>query len=138
MLERFLEQQPAICAALLSSEVRRSGSDICTLNENDITDAEDITQALRPMLVAAKMYTRETIGDKPIVRDIKQAISQDLQKRYNTVEEKNTPHTASALDPRFKSLHFLTTDVISDVYSRLVVEAASLQVGFIELIYYIV
>ncbi|XDV44730.1 hypothetical protein PO909_012970, partial [Leuciscus waleckii] len=41
--------------------------------------------------------------------------------------EKNTLHTASALDPRFKSLPFLTTDDISDIYSRLVVEAASLQ-----------
>ncbi|CAL8383227.1 unnamed protein product [Gadus morhua 'NCC'] len=67
------------------------------------------------------------MGDKPIVRDIKQAINQDLQKRYSTVEEKNTLHTASALDPRFKSLPFLTTDDISATYSKLVVEAASLQ-----------
>ncbi|XP_030235893.1 zinc finger BED domain-containing protein 1-like [Gadus morhua] len=148
MLQRFLEQQPAICAALLSSDVRRSGSDICTLNENDITDAEDIMQALRPMFVATKIVseeknptlsiiapvhakllndTHQAMGDKPIVRDIKQAINQDLQKRYSTVEEKNTLHTASALDPRFKSLPFLTTDDISATYSKLVVEAASLQ-----------
>ena len=79
------------------------------------------------------------MGDKPIVRDIKQAINQDLQKRYSTVEEKNTLHTASALDPRFKSLPFLTTDDISATYSKLVVEAASLQVGFNELlVYYLV
>ena len=160
MLQRFLEQQPAICAALLSSDVRRSGSDICTLNENDITDAEDIMQALRPMFVATKIVseeknptlsiiapvhakllndTHQAMGDKPIVRDIKQAINQDLQKRYSTVEEKNTLHTASALDPRFKSLPFLTTDDISATYSKLVVEAASLQVGFNELlVYYLV
>ena len=36
------------------------------------------------------------------------------------------------------TLPFLTTDDISDIYSRLVVEAASLQVGLIELVYYIV
>ncbi|KAI4793909.1 hypothetical protein KUCAC02_032402 [Chaenocephalus aceratus] len=29
MLERFLEQQPAICAALLSSEVRKTEKDLC-------------------------------------------------------------------------------------------------------------
>ncbi|KAI4786636.1 hypothetical protein KUCAC02_035579 [Chaenocephalus aceratus] len=33
MLERFLEQQPAICAALLSSEVRKTEKDLCTLTE---------------------------------------------------------------------------------------------------------
>ncbi|XP_053569082.1 zinc finger BED domain-containing protein 4-like [Bombina bombina] len=32
MVERFLEQQPAICATLLSPEVRKSESDLCTLN----------------------------------------------------------------------------------------------------------
>ena len=64
-----------------------------------------------------------------MVRDTKQAIIQDLQKRYSTVEEKNTLHTASALDPRFKSLPFLTTDDISDTYQPGCVEAASFQVG---------
>lgn len=32
MLRRFLEQQPAICEALLSPEVRRSSTDICGKN----------------------------------------------------------------------------------------------------------
>ena len=91
MLQCFLEQQPAICAALLSPEVRKSGSDVCTLNEYYITDAEDIMQA-QPMLVTTKIvseeknptlsiivpvqakllnYTQEAMGDKPTVRDIK-------------------------------------------------------------------
>ena len=45
--------------------------------------------------VQAKLLndTHEAMGDNPIVRDIKQAISQDLQKRYSTVEEKKTPST---------------------------------------------
>lgn len=42
MLLRFLEQQSAICTALLCPEVRKSGSDIFTLNETDIGHGEEI------------------------------------------------------------------------------------------------
>uniref|UniRef100_A0A3Q1BI66 BED-type domain-containing protein n=1 Tax=Amphiprion ocellaris TaxID=80972 RepID=A0A3Q1BI66_AMPOC len=41
MLDRFLEQQPAVSAALLSPEVRRNEKDLCTLTEADVTVAED-------------------------------------------------------------------------------------------------
>lgn len=46
MLERFLDQQLAISAALLSPEVSRNEKDLCNLKEKDITDAEDIGQHL--------------------------------------------------------------------------------------------
>lgn len=39
MLECFLEQQPAIHAALLSTEVCKSEKEICTLTDSDITTA---------------------------------------------------------------------------------------------------
>ena len=45
MLKRFLEQQPAICAALLSPDVRKNSTDIFTLNETDIGNAEEIVRA---------------------------------------------------------------------------------------------
>ncbi|CAL8326338.1 unnamed protein product [Boreogadus saida] len=56
MLERFLEQQPAISAALLSPEVRRNERDLCTLKEDDITDAEDVVKALKPMKRATQEH----------------------------------------------------------------------------------
>ncbi|KAK0143563.1 Zinc finger BED domain-containing protein 6 [Merluccius polli] len=49
MMDRFLEQQPAVCAALLSSEVRKGGTDICTLKEVDVTNAEEMAMALKPL-----------------------------------------------------------------------------------------
>ena len=49
MVDRFLEQQLAVCAALLSPQVRKGESDICTLNETDISNAEDLVKALKPM-----------------------------------------------------------------------------------------
>ena len=56
MLRRFLEQQPAICAALLSPEVR-SGRDILTLNETDVGHAEEIVRALKSMQVATTVMS---------------------------------------------------------------------------------
>nr|XP_010776357.1 PREDICTED: zinc finger BED domain-containing protein 1-like [Notothenia coriiceps] len=61
MLERFLEQQPAICAALLSSEVRKTEKDLCTLTESDVTTAEEVVSALKPMKEATQYMSKEKI-----------------------------------------------------------------------------
>lgn len=149
MVQRFLEQQPAICATLLSPQVRKKDSDIATLTEADITNAEDLIAALKPMkdattlisqektptvcLIApvhAKLIqnTRPCAEDSPLVREIKQAISEDLSKRYSIEQERNTLHTASALDPRFKALAFLSEKEREDTYGRVIAEAAALEV----------
>lgn len=49
----------------------------------------------------------------------------DLQKRY--IDLKATLHACSAMDPRFKSLPFLTEDERQEVYDGLIVEAARLS-----------
>lgn len=49
-------------------------------------------------------------------------------KRYQSVAEKKMLHTASALDPRFKGLPFLTEEERFDVYNGVIEEAASLEV----------
>ena len=59
MLERFLEQQPAISATLLAPEVRRNETDLCTLKEEDITNAEDVVRALKPMKAATQVRSEE-------------------------------------------------------------------------------
>lgn len=151
MIERFLEQQPAICAALLSPEVRKSGTDICTLSEADVTNAEEIAVTLKPIkdatnimceastptlsviapLHAQLLHDTETgfSGETQMVREIKQAIHEDLSKRYSTVADKNMLYTASILDPRFKALPFLSQDEQHDVQSKVIAEAAALEVG---------
>ena len=137
MIERFLEQQPAICAALLSTEVRRSEKDIFTLSESDITCAEEVLRALKPMKDATLVMSEESMptlsliaplhaklvmgaeenpDDTQTIKDIKAAIAQDLGKRYN---EKETLYMASTVDPRFKDLPFLSEAEASEIYSRL-------------------
>ncbi|KAK0150377.1 Zinc finger BED domain-containing protein 1 [Merluccius polli] len=139
MVDRFLEQQPAICAALLSTEVRRSEKDIFTLTEADITCAEAVIKALKPMKdatlvmseesmptvsIIAPLYaklvrgTEEHLDDTQTIKSIKAAIATDLGKRY-AGDEQDTLRMASALDPRFKDLPFLSEAEASDIYFRM-------------------
>uniref|UniRef100_A0A3B1IEW9 BED-type domain-containing protein n=1 Tax=Astyanax mexicanus TaxID=7994 RepID=A0A3B1IEW9_ASTMX len=151
MIERFLEQQPAICAALLSPQVRRCGSDICTLSEMDISTAEEIASALKPVkdatcimsedstptlsviapLHAQLLHDTEAAGvaaETPVIREIKLAIHEDLVKRYSCARNKHMLYTSSFLDPRFKALPFLTTKDQLEVHANVLAEAAALQV----------
>ncbi|XP_038133614.1 E3 SUMO-protein ligase ZBED1-like [Cyprinodon tularosa] len=142
MLERFLEQQPAIHAALLSTEVRKSEKEICTLTDSDITTAEEVVAAMKPMKVATLAVSEEAsptlsivaplhaqliheLQDKPsdstLTRELKTAMYQDLNKRY--LNEKEALYKASALDPRFKALPFLSEDEREDVYNGITAEA---------------
>ncbi len=59
MLQRFLEQQPAVTAALLSSEVRKNEKDISTLSEADITAVEEVVTAMKPMKIATVAMEEE-------------------------------------------------------------------------------
>ncbi len=88
MLERFLEQQPAISAALLTPEVRRNEKEMCTLKEEDITDAEDVCRALKPMKMATQVMSEEksptlssTPEDSNIVKEVKAEIKKNLSTR---------------------------------------------------------
>ncbi|XP_035480235.2 E3 SUMO-protein ligase ZBED1-like isoform X2 [Scophthalmus maximus] len=104
MLQRFLEQQPAIHAALLSAEVRKTEKEICTLSESDITAAEEVVTAMKPMKVATLVMSQETtptlsvvaplhaqlihdLQDSPtdsnLTREIKSAVCQDLKEKTN-------------------------------------------------------
>ncbi|XP_072568141.1 E3 SUMO-protein ligase ZBED1-like isoform X2 [Paramormyrops kingsleyae] len=148
MLQRFLEQQPAICAALLSGEVRKTEKDLCTLNDSDITSAEEIVSALKPMKVATLVLSEESTAtlslvaplhaqmihdlqespsESTMIKEIKSAICLDLNKRYLDDEQKDILYVASAMDPRFKALPFLSDDKRQDIYVRVIAEAARCQ-----------
>ncbi|XP_017261968.1 E3 SUMO-protein ligase ZBED1-like [Kryptolebias marmoratus] len=129
MLERFLEQQPAVSAALLAPEVRKQEKDLCSLTEADITAAEDIAQALKSLKKATLVMSQESTpslsviaplkerlledmqpssSDSAVVKEMKIAMCRDLQKRYLGLKDELS--IAAALDPRFKALLFLSDD----------------------------
>ncbi|XDV21825.1 hypothetical protein PO909_026845 [Leuciscus waleckii] len=128
-------------------KVRKNVTD-CALTENDISSAEEMVEALRPMLVETNIMCEEknstisvvaplhaqllrdttsTEEDSPLVREIKGAINQDLSKRYQSEVEKDLLRMSSALDPRFKSLLFLSPEEVQDTYAKLQSKAAALK-----------
>ncbi|XP_060746823.1 E3 SUMO-protein ligase ZBED1-like [Tachysurus vachellii] len=107
------------------------------MNEADITCAEEVLKALKPMKnatlvmseesmptlsVIAPLYSKLVMGteespdDTKTAKDIKAAIAQDLGKRY--ANERETLCMA-ALDPRFKDLPFLSEMEIKETYSKM-------------------
>nr|XP_033467746.1 zinc finger BED domain-containing protein 1-like [Epinephelus lanceolatus] len=144
MLERFLEQQPAIFATLLSQDVRRNEKDLCTLTEEDVTIAEDLVRVLKPVKEATLAMSEDkqptlsviapllallqealtpSLEDSTVVRDLKAAAKNNLRTRYDA--QKDTLYAASALDPRFKALPSLSAKERDDTFSRLQSEAAT-------------
>ncbi|KAK0141282.1 Zinc finger BED domain-containing protein 1 [Merluccius polli] len=103
--------QPAVTAALLSPDVRKREKEISTFIESDISNLEFI-EALKPVKVATCVMSdennptisviaplhaqllqatqKETLRDLPFVRDLKEAVHQELSKRYTSEVEKTT------------------------------------------------
>lgn len=129
--------------------MRKGAHDICTLSEADVSGAEHLVTALKPTKLATTTMSEESIPtlsviaplhaqllanfttaseDDPMTREVKHAIRADLMKRYTSTKERHILHAASALDPRFKALPFLSEDEKMETYSRMTAEAASLEV----------
>ncbi|XP_051973846.1 E3 SUMO-protein ligase ZBED1-like [Xyrauchen texanus] len=126
---------------LPSSQLRKTEKEICTLTESDITAAEEVVTAMKPMKVATLVMSEETTptlsvvapllaqlihdlqdspADSSLTKEIKSVICQDLNKRYLN---KEALYVASAMDPRFKALPFLSEDQHQDIYARITAEA---------------
>ena len=146
MVERFLEQQPAILCALTSNEVKRNAKDIVTLSDGDINESQNAVELLKPMKVATAIMCDEhhptvsliyplktqilqsmTVkdGDSMLVKEVKNAITEDLVKRYTSPDIENFLLLTSALDPRFRSLPQLDDARRNQVYDSLHMKAVS-------------
>ena len=145
MLQRFLEQQPAVYAALTSKELRGKATDVSTLSDDDIRVAQDVVELMHVMKQCTTMMCEEcqptasiivplkaqlisafelNDNDSGIIKDMKKTVINDLKSRYNTVLPEL--QMISALDPRFKSLSFLGEDDRTTAYADLTQKAASL------------
>ncbi|KAL0154283.1 hypothetical protein M9458_050396 [Cirrhinus mrigala] len=139
MIEPYLEQQQAIAAALLSSEVRRNVREIDNLDAADIADAEDIVKLLTPLKKPTTVLcdeSRPTISlimplkhmiqvsmapcdvDSNTVSQMKAAILNDLADRYQG-EQAEFLYESSALDPRFRALPHLNNSERDEIFNRL-------------------
>ncbi|XP_037095176.1 E3 SUMO-protein ligase ZBED1-like [Syngnathus acus] len=146
MLERFLEQQAAVCATQLDQKIRKSmKNDLQTLNEDDISTAEEMIQLLRPVKTATTIMCEEAQpiisviaplkskliehfsvceDDMPLIKEMKQTMAKELEHRYTDVQE--VLNTAAALDARFKTLPFLCEEERDATFKNIINEATQL------------
>lgn len=147
MISRFLEQQPAIYAALTSRELRQRDKDICTLTERDLTSAEELVAVLTPLKIATTALCEESVptlsmilplqhqllnyimkakdDDSALIRQVKKEVVNDFSKRYQDACTRQDLTVATLLDPRFKSTPFLSDKDRLDAYHELTVQAVS-------------
>ncbi|XP_053085062.1 E3 SUMO-protein ligase ZBED1 [Pangasianodon hypophthalmus] len=143
MLKRFLEQQTAILATLMSKNLRR-GTEVHTLSETDISNAEDIVKVMTPIKIASTMMCEEeqpTVSviaplqakllkhlepcedDTGMTREMESVMAADFSYRYTNCRD--VLLKASALDPRFKGLPFLENEEKKLIFIKLTVEASN-------------
>jgi len=143
MLERVLEQQQPLCATLI--EIRRS--DLIP-TETEISSMETFVEAMRPIAEITEVMGKEKrvsfsavrlflyklldihLIEKPtdsnIMKGIKQVVKSDLQDRYSDPDLMLLLNKACFLDPRFKSLSFLSEKDKKDVIISVEEEAAQM------------
>lgn len=139
MMERILELQAALSAVLLESKKVADRSLILTSDE--ITDIECLVSVLQPFAEATTMLSVEKSPslslvqpvlcalrkkslviqetDAKIVEDVKIAISEKLLQYFNSTELDQLLSAVSFLDPRFKSLKFLSSSERLNAHARL-------------------
>lgn len=98
MLERFLEQQPAMSAALLPLEVHRSEKNLCTLSEGNITAAEDVVKSLNPLKAATLAMSEACSPTLLIIGPLHARLLQEM-----------TFHPATPQSSRTLNLLYMTT-----------------------------
>ena len=89
MLKRFLEQQPAVFATLMStlmSRELRKGEEVNTLGEKDICNAEDIVQLMAPVKVVTTILCEDEMPTLSMLAPLRAK----LKTHFESMEE-DTP-----------------------------------------------
>ncbi|XP_073721603.1 E3 SUMO-protein ligase ZBED1-like [Misgurnus anguillicaudatus] len=147
MVERYLEQQVAIYSALTDNTVKNkhdgSGS---RLSDQEVSFAESVVNIMKPLKTITTILSTETTpsvsmilplktmimksmerndDDAPIVREMKNAIRENLQTRYTDTHLQDFFNKCTALDPRFKSLPHLDPAHHQNVFEDITKEVMS-------------
>ena len=145
MISRYLEQQPAIYAALTSKELCKRKKDISMLSERELTSAEELVAVLIPLKIATTALCEESVptlsmilplqhqllncimkardDDSALIKQVKKEVVNDFSTRYQDTCTKKDLTVATLLDPRFKSTPFLSDKDRLDAYHEVTVQA---------------
>lgn len=140
MVSRFIEQNTAIEAILQSKGVKKNAKDVYTLSEEDITNAASVLGILEPMktvttlLCCEKSPTTSLIhplkemllrqlkvkdDDSSLIKSVKAAITSNLEPRYTEPETLKFLLESSFLDPRFKTMSYISDNETRDIFFSL-------------------
>ena len=145
MMVRIVEQEPAICAALLASGKSKDRDLLLTEEEMAslrgiisvlepfktattlLSSQEKVTSSIMlPMLHKLRSSSEPKEGDTDVQQACREAILQDLRNRYTTAGVTKFMELSASLDPRFKLLPFLTAPQRAEALDMLRAEATKL------------
>ncbi|XP_062566541.1 E3 SUMO-protein ligase ZBED1-like [Saccostrea cucullata] len=144
MFTRYLELQVAVTAVIrnknLGTSTDKTLKDLRTLTDDDVSMAEEVVRCLRPLKSITTALCTESIPtisvilplhdqlcnnflqpkeeDTPCAKNVKKAVLNDLTNRYS--KQQDDLAVASALDPRFKSLPFLSADEKENCFQNII------------------
>ncbi len=82
------------------------------------SESRSTTGMLLPVFAQIKRQLLVKDSDKPIIKSVKQVMLADLDNRYKLPQEKKILHTASAMDPCFKSFAWISDEERSTVWTE--------------------
>ena len=148
MLERICEQQASICAALV--DLKRVD---LMLQDGDVKIMENLVEILKPFFqitetICGENYTTVSSikpllhhllntaldprsNDLGAIKQLKEAVKQNLQQRYQDPETAKLLDIACFLDPRFKELPFLSVVERIALHNLVREEAAAIYIDIL-------
>ncbi|CAH1259126.1 ZBED1 [Branchiostoma lanceolatum] len=112
MVDRFVEQFPAVMAASLDDRLKKK---------------ERWNGSLQSMMEKLERHLTEKEDDDKFSKDCKAAIMKDLLTRYQEDDRRQFLEEATALDPRFKSSAVVNEDVWDMITNTIEVEVGQTQ-----------
>jgi hypothetical protein len=80
MLERFLEQQPAIEATLMVKDLKKNFKDIYSLSEDDVSAAQKVLEVLRPIKTITTILCQESAPTVSLIHPLKEMLLGQLRR----------------------------------------------------------
>ncbi|XP_072309606.1 E3 SUMO-protein ligase ZBED1-like [Eucyclogobius newberryi] len=150
MVERFVEQYPAVVAASLKERIKKKDSfkrqqkcsdkDVekmeCFLDLMKLPYIITVTMSsekrptsgqVLPMLHKLEQHLADKEEDDKFTKDIKSSIREDLSARYREAERREFLEEATALDPRFKGSAVVPMDVWDRLTNRIEVSESHMS-----------
>uniref|UniRef100_A0A8C2KQJ3 HAT C-terminal dimerisation domain-containing protein n=1 Tax=Cyprinus carpio TaxID=7962 RepID=A0A8C2KQJ3_CYPCA len=127
MVERFLEQQKAVCSVL--ADDRKKWHVLSPVSSfTDALSGEKHTTLSAVLPLSWKIFSTLTVeeGDSNLKRQLKDNIREDLRQRYENTHLQLILNTATFLDPRFKD-SFVT--LREEVKQNLMISVDLLKAG---------